>query len=66
MKVSSTFSPGLPNEEQPLTSRLYAVMGEGDDEELEVVSVSGTSDDGSEYDIIEAVEMALTGDSKSN
>lgn len=39
-------------------------MGEDDEEELDVVSVSGSSDDGSEYDIISAVEKALTGDSK--
>lgn len=40
-------------------------MGDDDDEDLEVVSVSGTSDE-SEYDIISAVEKALTGDSKSS
>lgn len=39
-------------------------MGEDEEEEFEVVSASGSSDDGSEYDIVSAVENAIKGDSK--
>lgn len=41
---------------------LTAVMGDDEEEEYEAVSVSSSGED-SDYDIVSAVEKALTGDS---